>query len=416
MYLNLSNFRGRTSAGGGTSLGPKTRTSVRWGYWQNFRPMGGPPSPPPEKNPVFHQGNGIIIQPIIYFYYFNSGIGLGLPMVAKILVLTEYFEENFNTANSIGFTGGAIGMIILAPAADFLISRFGWRGALMISGAVSFNICVAGQVMIHSPEESSKCYTILTDNDNDKSKTDIGTERKLDDWKTNGSHCDRKADYHKINLSSQNVLKCCCVVKDVDVVDNKDSFCKTLWERLGFITLAHEPGLILYHVAFALQELAVSGWMLFLFTYTISLGYDKQIATFLSSTGGLGTLIGRLFSGPCADKGLCSHRLQIGIFALGGCTCLSLYPFTSVYWHLVLISLMTGLFVGTTTPIYVSLLKEMFPDSSLDFSGSVSLQYTMRGLGMLCGGPLTGKRKVDVLSPHHSICIGPNTASNNAVT
>ena len=45
MYLNFSNFRGRTSAGG-TSLGPKTGTSVGWGDWQNFRWMGGPPSPP----------------------------------------------------------------------------------------------------------------------------------------------------------------------------------------------------------------------------------------------------------------------------------------------------------------------------------------------------------------------------------
>ena len=37
---------------GGTSLGPKTGTSVGWGVgdWQNFRQMGGPPVPP-EKNP-----------------------------------------------------------------------------------------------------------------------------------------------------------------------------------------------------------------------------------------------------------------------------------------------------------------------------------------------------------------------------
>ena len=43
MYLNFSNFRGRTWAGGGTSLGPKTGTSVGWGDWRNFRQMGGPP-------------------------------------------------------------------------------------------------------------------------------------------------------------------------------------------------------------------------------------------------------------------------------------------------------------------------------------------------------------------------------------
>ena len=52
MYLNLSNFRGRTSAGGGTSLGPKMGTSVRWGGGlAKFSPDGGDPPVPPGKKP-----------------------------------------------------------------------------------------------------------------------------------------------------------------------------------------------------------------------------------------------------------------------------------------------------------------------------------------------------------------------------
>ena len=53
MFLNFSNFRGRTSAGGGTSLGPKTGTSVGWGgIGKIFAGWGEPPqSPPQEKNP-----------------------------------------------------------------------------------------------------------------------------------------------------------------------------------------------------------------------------------------------------------------------------------------------------------------------------------------------------------------------------
>ena len=358
------------------------------------------------------------IHSVIFFSHiiFNIGFGLGLPMIAKILVLAEYFEENFSTVNSIGFAGGVMGMIILAPAVECLISQFGWKGALIISSAFSFNICVAGQVMIHPPQKSKNHYTLLNTNDNDRSETDIEAKRNPIDWKTylkrlkHNDH-DRKTclgfgtrktgiafDDRNTRLGLQKFSKYCWVVKDVDIAalcDSKDLslFCNTMCEQLGFTILAREPELSLYMVAFTLQEVTLSGWILFLFTYTISLGYDKQIATFLSSAGGFGILIGRLFQGPFADKGLCSHRLQIGIFALGGCTCLSLYPFTLVYWHLVLLSLMTGLFVGTTTPIYVSLSKEMFPDSSLDFSGSVSLHYTMIGIGMFCGGPLTGKRK-----------------------
>ena len=49
MYLNFSIFRGRTSAGGWTSLGPKMGTSVGWGGLTIFLPDGQSPQ---EKNPL----------------------------------------------------------------------------------------------------------------------------------------------------------------------------------------------------------------------------------------------------------------------------------------------------------------------------------------------------------------------------
>ena len=53
MYLNFSNFRGRTSAGGGQALVQKRGQVSDGGGWQNFCRMGDPPSPPPgKKNPV----------------------------------------------------------------------------------------------------------------------------------------------------------------------------------------------------------------------------------------------------------------------------------------------------------------------------------------------------------------------------
>ena len=48
MHLNFSNFRGGTSAGG-TSLGPKTWTSVRWGIGKIFADGGTTPVPPGKK-------------------------------------------------------------------------------------------------------------------------------------------------------------------------------------------------------------------------------------------------------------------------------------------------------------------------------------------------------------------------------
>ena len=50
MYLNFSNFRGRTSAGGGQALVQKRgQVSDGGGDCQNFRRMGGDPQSPQEK-------------------------------------------------------------------------------------------------------------------------------------------------------------------------------------------------------------------------------------------------------------------------------------------------------------------------------------------------------------------------------
>ena len=52
MYLNFSNFRGRTSAGGGLALVQKWgQVSDGGGIGKIFARWGRPPHPPQEKNP-----------------------------------------------------------------------------------------------------------------------------------------------------------------------------------------------------------------------------------------------------------------------------------------------------------------------------------------------------------------------------
>ena len=52
MYLNFSNFQGRTSAGGGgQALVQKQGQVSDGGDWQNFCQMGDPRPPPRKKKP-----------------------------------------------------------------------------------------------------------------------------------------------------------------------------------------------------------------------------------------------------------------------------------------------------------------------------------------------------------------------------
>ena len=51
MYFNFSNFRGRTSAGGGQALVQKRGKVLDGGIGKMFARWGDPPVPPPEKKP-----------------------------------------------------------------------------------------------------------------------------------------------------------------------------------------------------------------------------------------------------------------------------------------------------------------------------------------------------------------------------
>ena len=51
MYLNFSNFRGRTSAGGGDKPWSKNGDKCRMGGLAKFLPDGGDPPVPPGKKP-----------------------------------------------------------------------------------------------------------------------------------------------------------------------------------------------------------------------------------------------------------------------------------------------------------------------------------------------------------------------------
>ena len=84
---------------------------------------------------------------IIFFSCLLQVIGGGISLVAKVNVIKDYFKRKFNLATSLSFAGGALGMTILAPLMELCIESYGWRGAMLIFGAMNLNISVAGALM-----------------------------------------------------------------------------------------------------------------------------------------------------------------------------------------------------------------------------------------------------------------------------
>ncbi|XP_072037354.1 monocarboxylate transporter 13-like [Amphiura filiformis] len=270
-------------------------------------------------------------------------IGMGLPSVAEVMALNDYFPDDLSVANGLAFTGGAVGMIIFPPFAEYLNILFGWRPAMLLLGAACFNICIAGVIM--RPPKKSIYRTV-----------------------------------------SQESLQ----TYDADEDDKLAKFRKTCSSFFGFSVLAKEPILVTYLAAFCLWSIASAGWVIFLVPYTITLGYSAQTASFLSSIGGVGTLIGRLLTGPLTQRGLVTGRVLFIFLSFGSAGTLILYPFVQSYWVLVVISFLVGLCIGTPTPVVIVMLKELLPSDKDAFTGAIGLHYFALGMGLLSGGPLTG--------------------------
>lgn len=87
---------------------------------------------------------------IIYLYLcigVIGGSGLALNLNASLTIISKYFLVRRPLANGLAMAGSPVFLCFLAPLNQFLLAEFGWRGSLLILGAVMLNCCVAGAVM-----------------------------------------------------------------------------------------------------------------------------------------------------------------------------------------------------------------------------------------------------------------------------
>ncbi|XP_043513613.1 monocarboxylate transporter 13-like [Frieseomelitta varia] len=84
-------------------------------------------------------------------YGLMVGIGAGLTFPPTVYIVTSYFERLRGFANGLCISGSAIGTIVLPPFLQYLLDCFGYRGAVLIMGAITLNTLVCG--LLYHPVE-----------------------------------------------------------------------------------------------------------------------------------------------------------------------------------------------------------------------------------------------------------------------
>ncbi|XP_018373733.1 PREDICTED: monocarboxylate transporter 1-like [Trachymyrmex cornetzi] len=113
-------------------------------------------------------------------YGLMVGIGAGLSFPPTVYIVTQYFEKLRGMATGLCISGSAIGTIVLPPLLQHLLDRFGYRGAVLIMGAITLNTLVCG-LLYHPVEQHMKIVPLDDGIDNGALTLDesIGEKQEL---------------------------------------------------------------------------------------------------------------------------------------------------------------------------------------------------------------------------------------------
>ncbi|XP_046349404.2 monocarboxylate transporter 5-like isoform X2 [Haliotis rufescens] len=76
-----------------------------------------------------------------------TGLGCGLAAIVSGVAPGDYFNKRLPAAYGICMSGGALGLLTVAPLTVFLLDLYHLSGTLLILGAIGFHVCLAGTLI-----------------------------------------------------------------------------------------------------------------------------------------------------------------------------------------------------------------------------------------------------------------------------
>lgn len=88
---------------------------------------------------------------VTYSYGVFVGIGAGLSFPPTVYIVTSFFLRLRGLANGLCISGSALGAIFLPPILSYLLREYGYRGAVLIMGALTLNVWASA--LLYEPVE-----------------------------------------------------------------------------------------------------------------------------------------------------------------------------------------------------------------------------------------------------------------------
>ena len=88
-----------------------------------------------------------VVTVVTNFIFIHVGIGLGLSLTPSLTMVGLYFDKRYSLANGLAYSGSGVGILVLAPVAQVFIDTYGWRGSLLLLGALCLHVTTCGALL-----------------------------------------------------------------------------------------------------------------------------------------------------------------------------------------------------------------------------------------------------------------------------
>ncbi|KAM9859959.1 monocarboxylate transporter 2-like [Aulostomus maculatus] len=282
---------------------------------------------------------------IIYLYFcigIIGGCGLAFNLNASLTIISKYFLAKRPLANGLAMAGSPVFLCFLAPLNQFLLDGFGWRGSLLILGALMLNCCVAGALMRPVvPFGKSSC---------------VASQKKVEEQTNN---CNSK---HKIS----------CMKTAKTFLD---------------LTFFKDRGFLIYLIGSVMFIFGAYAPIVFLSAYAISKGVDEYSAAYLLSIMGFVDMFVRPGTGLVANSKWIRPRVQyfFSFAMVFNGTCHLLCPLIESYAFLVVYAVFFGVGFGMVFALIFECLMDLMGNQR--FPSAVGLVTIIECFPMLLGPP-----------------------------
>ena len=252
---------------------------------------------------------------LYFFYGLIAGTGLtSISMVAFTVIIAQWFEKKRGLANGIASSGMGMGMFLLVPLAQKLISGMGWRTAYMVLGVLVAVIVLPLNLIFLKQKPQ-----------------DLGLS-------PDGLDCGSIADKITADRASESA----------NPSRTSNAFLGTLkfWALIIFTSMS-----------------IMSIWILIVHSvrFLVDQGIDKMAAAFMFAMVGVISTVFRIFWGGLSDRIGREPTFTIGI----SCLCLSIVSLMLLghtgfkAWAL-MFTLLFGMGWGVNSPIVAATAADLF--------------------------------------------------------